>query len=122
MTPTKLQLAYLAGYIDGEGCVAWYNSPCLVLETCHPGPLEFFRSFYGGEIRDRRRTGERQSKRTIYRLCYYADNCLAILKQVSPYLIEKKEQVQAILEVKRLKEKLRSDKRIDRGKNQLAKR
>jgi hypothetical protein len=122
MTPTKIQLAYMAGYLDGEGCLGWYNTPTLILETCHPGPLKFVRSFYGGEIKSRRRTGEGQSKRTIYRLCYYADNCLAILNQVTPYLIEKKEQAQSILEVKRLREKLKSEKKVDHGKTQLAKR
>lgn len=115
----------MAGYIDGEGCLGWYSGPSLQLETCHPGPLEFVQSLYGGQIRTRRRTGNGQPRRTVYMLRYYSDSCLDILEKVAPYLIEKREQAQSMLEVRRLRQKLKSDKKRDHGtrdKTQLAKR
>jgi hypothetical protein len=123
--PSKVILSYIAGYVDGEGSIGWYSTPKLSLESCHPDPLKFIQKIYGGTIRTRKREGTRQW-RTSYYLVYHADRCVSILRDISPYLIEKKEQAHSILEVKRLREKLKTDKKIDygplqEGKTQLAK-
>ncbi len=124
--PSKTQLAYIAGYVDGEGSIAWYNSAVLSLESCHPEPIRFIQGIYGGTIRSRKRSQKPHSHRTSYYIRYFGGNCLYILNQIFPYLIEKKEQAESILEVKRLREKLKAEKRIDHGpllkqKTQLAK-
>jgi hypothetical protein len=113
--PTKVQKAYLAGYIDGEGCIGWYNSPSLQVESCHPEPMRFMQSLYGGEIRSRKRTGAKQTPRTVYTLRYYADSCIMILEHLIPFLIEKKQQAEAILQMRKLKKKVYDEKHKDHG-------
>lgn len=63
----------------------------------------------------RKRKGPNQTKRTVYRLSYHGKNCLFILKQILPYLIEKKSQAEAVFEVQRLRDKISADKKVDHG-------
>lgn len=44
-------------------------------------------------------------------LKYHGDNCILILKMITPYLIEKHDQADSILQMKLLKDKLKNAKR-----------
>ena len=105
------ELAYIAGYVDGEGCIYWHSTPSLAIETCNPSPLRFIVSIFGGEIRTRKRTGRNQTKRTVHALRYYGDNCILILKMINPYLLEKKDQAEDLIQIRALKQKLKSSKK-----------
>jgi hypothetical protein len=113
VSATEIQKSYLAGYIDGEGCIGYYSMPIILLESCHPAPMTFMQSIYGGRVRSRKRTGDRQTKRTVYVLRYGADLCIHILKELIPYLIEKKEQAEAIVRMRELKKVVTDSKRKD---------
>jgi hypothetical protein len=110
------ELAYIAGYVDGEGCIRWSGTPNLCVETCNPSPLKFIKSTFGGTIYTRKRTGIGQTKRTVHRLAYYGDNCILILKTILPYLVEKKEQAEDLIEIRKLKQKLKSAKKQNHHK------
>jgi len=105
------ELAYIAGYVDGEGCIYWHSTPSLALETCNPSALKFIVRIFGGEIRTRKRNGLHNTKRTVHVLRYYGDNCILILKMITPYLLEKKDQAEDLMQIRQLKEKLRHSKR-----------
>ena len=111
--PTEVQKAYLAGYVDGEGCIRWHNTPTLALESCHPEPMRFMQKIYGSEVRNHKRQGAGQTKRTVYRLRYGSDLCIKILEQLSPYLIEKKQQALAIIQMRVLQKVVKSEKHKD---------
>ena len=105
------QRAYIAGYTDAEACLSYHNhTPVLAYESCHPAPIRSIAKLFGGEVRTRKRTGEKQTKRTVFTLKYYGDNCCTILKILLPYLIEKQDQADAILNIRKLKTKLREAK------------
>lgn len=106
------ELAYIAGYTDGEGCLGWYgSSPIIAYESCHPKPIRMIASIFGAKVRTRTRTGKGQTKRTVFMLKYHGDNCILILKMITPYLIEKHDQADSILQMKLLKDKLKNAKR-----------
>lgn len=119
--PTEVQKAYLAGYIDGEGYICWGGSPQLSLESCHPEPMRFMQKIYGGKVIPRKRHGVGQTKRTVWRLRYGSDLCIKILDQLSPFMIEKKQQAEAIVKIRALQRLVKSEKHKDHIKSPLAK-
>lgn len=44
-------------------------------------------------------------------LRYYGDNCISLVKKLEPYLIEKKDQADALLKLRELKNKLNQAKK-----------
>lgn len=108
--PTPTELAWAAGFFDGEGCVIVElakNDKCLhgyrtVLHTqvtqtslqC----LELFLGWFGGKIvtsRNKTPNGRRWSVQ--YRWGIKNDGSIQFLKQIRPYLIVKADQVDVAL-------------------------
>lgn len=101
MTLTREDLAYIAGFFDGEGCVQIskcinrarqagyrYQLECKITQKC-PCPLfDSLRKEFGGWIHE-----TKQEEILNYRL--YAQQARTFLREIVPYLRLKKEQAEA---------------------------
>lgn len=86
----RLIVSYLAGFFDGEGCVAARrrgSSADVALEATQldPAPLFLFQGEFGGSVK--RHVGSAWR----WRLCG-RENILATIEALSPFLVVKKEQ------------------------------
>lgn len=92
MNPTKADLAYLAGYFDGEGCITVEGGLRLLVTATHPGACVSLQQAFGGVLRPRKAPHDckKQFQWTVYGVAAY--RALGLLK---PHLKEKR--VQAIL-------------------------
>lgn len=87
LTPTDL--AYYAGFIDGEGCFGIYrSSPRFSMTNTHLPILEELQAWFGGTIRDDMRDGKPAWQWTLYT----NQGLPAFLDQILPYLREKWQQ------------------------------
>lgn len=102
-------LAYIAGYLDGEGCIRWESSPRLSIQSCNPNPLRFIVKLFPSSVV---RLQNRRTKRNkpVHRLEYGGNNCITLLKMVVPYLIEKKDQAQKLIQIYKLKQEIKEAK------------
>ena len=106
--PTEAQIAYIAGFFDGEGCVGIRkpcmdksrgrlktHSPYVTISQVHRDVLDMIRGFYGGNIYFSKNGG----KNGIWTYQQGGTNLgFDFLRAIYPYLIVKKEQVRVILE------------------------
>jgi hypothetical protein len=109
--PTDVELAYMAGIIDGEGCIG-----AVELQDKRPGrgpgvmftvhvtmtdrqAIDLFKQFYGGCIRTR--TGKRAHHRHVYCWQGYGEIGARLLRDVLPYLRIKGGQARAYLDARR---------------------
>lgn len=103
-------LAYMAGYIDGEGCIRWGGStPRISLQSCNPYPLKFVQNLFphAKVIMESRRT---KRNKPVYRLEYNGIHTINLLNTVVPYLIEKKDQAEKLIQIYQLKQELKEAK------------
>jgi hypothetical protein len=94
---TKLNLAYVAGLFDGEGCLTWaVRTPRATITSCYPHHLRWIRdSFgFGSVVNHARGTG---TSRHSYRYQVYGSNCERFVSAIRPYLREKRHQADIIL-------------------------
>lgn len=84
-------LAYVAGFVDGEGCLTISSNGSVVLSIVNTSSkvLHFVKETLGlGVVQDRaQKTNKRQ-----YVFRAYGENCMMALELLLPYLIEKKPQ------------------------------
>ena len=90
LKPTDL--AYMAGFFDGEGCVL--PDAIQVDNTC-PHPLELFRDTWGGKIILKKK--QNGVARTQYRWVSYGETARTAARDMLPYLKEKKSQAEIFL-------------------------
>lgn len=117
-------LAYLAGYLDGEGCFRWHSGPQIEIENTFPHTLIEVRKTFGGGVRKVRRT-QASNHRTAWKWYVRGDNAVDTLEMVMPFLIEKKRQAELLLMIgdypngssqrEMMLHELKSLKRIDYG-------
>ncbi len=92
-----LDLAWMAGYLDGEGSfVLNHNSIRLQLDNTYLPSLLFFRQKFGGSIL----LPKRQKGRPVYRWVLGGKKLEPILELLLPYLREKKPQAQILADWK----------------------
>lgn len=94
------EAAYLAGIIDGEGCLSWYGQkrgrpqPVLQVTNTAVGLMEWLAGITGGY-----RAATRQSRRKlcyVWRVCSHAE-VLAVLERVEPYMQIKGDAASAMI-------------------------
>jgi|694.fasta_scaffold01478_29 hypothetical protein len=108
--PKETELAYIGGYIDGEGCIRYEQySPKISLESCNPYPLNFLATVFPQSVVKKQSRLTKRGK-PVYRLCYNGVNALNILSLVMPYLIEKKDQAEKVIQIDQLKKELKEAK------------
>jgi hypothetical protein len=92
---TDPELAYFAGYLDGEGCFMYGNSPEVDISNTYPHTLMEFKAAFNGAVALKSR-GEGRT-RTSYRYRVSGSNAIRLCKAVLPYLKEKKSQAETLI-------------------------
>jgi hypothetical protein len=98
LEPTGLQpteLAWLAGFLDGEGCFRLAPGPRIQLSNTHMGTLEEIQDTWGGKIRYV--TPANPAHRPWGQWQLDGDSALALCEAVLPYLHEKAAQVHLLV-------------------------
>lgn len=100
----KINLAYFAGLLDGEGCIrigkflnsseeVRYRGQCQIAMT-HPAPIRWLAKTFGGGIYKHHPIG-------VSKPCYYwqanAKDAAGLLQQALPFLKVKKEQAKLLI-------------------------
>ena len=96
--PEPLELAWVAGFIDGEGFVGMhrcthegnkrdYFQLLLDVAQARPEPIERLQQYFGGKVTFRRNAGN-----GAYYWRLYGDRAARTLQQLLPYLLVKRQQ------------------------------
>jgi hypothetical protein len=94
------QRAYLAGHFDGEGCIRMRRKrnsygPSLSVTAAYLPVLNLYQQHFGGEIRRRRKSANKQL--WVWITIRY-DECRYFLETIGPLLMEKADQAQLLLQ------------------------
>lgn len=89
--------AYVAGYLDGEGCFfAYGHDRCgIVCENTHRPTIEWLQSLFGGSIT--KTNPRKKNHRPTYRWAVVGKEAAAVCKTIAPYLREKWQQATLII-------------------------
>jgi len=100
MTDTsELEIAYFAGFFDGEGMVAIYRKKYVVaLANTDVRPLKRAQELWGGYICSQAASSRPGALRDLWRWQIYGHSARGFLEAIRPYLILKVEQVDVYLE------------------------
>jgi hypothetical protein len=106
----EVVLGYMAGVVDGEGCVAirksrykkrktgevveYFHSQ-IVIVNAHRGIIELFKEYFGGHIHTREKEKSYYMQTYSWHLGHRAG--IAFLKKIMPYLIVKREQARLVI-------------------------
>jgi hypothetical protein len=99
---TELDAAYLAGFVDGEGCISVatrlgkYLTPTVQVSNTNQAILEYFLSKFGGTIDVRRDTRPTRKQCNTWRVA--GNEARIILRKLLPYLRVKAPQALLALE------------------------
>lgn len=94
-----LELAYFAGFFDGEGMVAIYKSKYVVcLTNTDIRPLKRAKEVWGGHINCQPASGRQYAVRDLWRWQIYGHYSRKFLEDIRPYSILKIEQIDIYLE------------------------
>jgi hypothetical protein len=94
--PTERDLAYIAGYMDGEGCIRAGSKGNLEIKisSTYPDVLYYIQDFFGGTVKREKRSVNHKEHRTAFYFGIYGDAGRRMLLALLPYLQEK--QLQAL--------------------------
>lgn len=90
------QIIFLAGFFDGEGCITIGKNGAIEIKIINTSyiNLKMYTEVFGGEVRSR----SQKVNKTQYYYAQYGINAFEFLKEIQPYLLDKKEQADAVLE------------------------
>ncbi len=94
-------LAYMAGYMDGEGCFQANSQDryiYLSLSNTHKPTLEWIRDTFGGNL-SKQKPRKELHYRPIYQWRIWALGAYPLCKALLPYLKEKKEQAEVLIQI-----------------------
>ena len=120
----RIEVAYIAGLFDGEGCIRWAESARVSITSCWPHHLHWIKRMFGcGYIRIVYSGDDK--RKTAYRWEVSGKGAVVFLEIVRPYLREKAHQADLLITLvryppsaairKRMIGELKSHKRIDYG-------
>jgi hypothetical protein len=97
-------LGYAAGFFDGEGCISIGKNGAIDIRITNTSisVLTKLMNIFGGSITNR--TQKVNKKQYAYSL--YGDNGIEFLKLLLPYLVEKQQQANTIIEYYSLRNEL----------------
>ena len=95
--PTKEDLIYLAGFVDGEGSFAIRNTPGLIIANTYLPILREIKEKFGGTVAPFKQRPN-PKWRQAYRWCIYGQNAVALTRKLYPFLREKKQQADIFCE------------------------
>jgi hypothetical protein len=93
---TETDLAYIAGFVDGEGCLRVNDNGSIelaIINTCYE-TLKFIQDLLGGNLSQRKQRVNK--KQYSYRV--YGEQAFVAINKLLPYLKEKKTQAVIVLE------------------------
>lgn len=113
----ELKMAYIAGFFDGEGCVQAYLKPkgSLTVEinimNSYSALLDECPNIFGvGKVYPiKQKSGSDKKRLYAYRV-FSEDGVRKVLEVLTPYLIEKRPQAEALLHYLRLSSPTKEDK------------
>ena len=91
-TASREELAYIAGFFDGEGCIttsSGSNTLTVSASNTIRAPLEFIQRVFEGHVTIHKYSKPRN---VLYDWVIYGQNAAEMLQWLLPYLIVKKEQ------------------------------
>lgn len=98
----KSEWAYIAGFIDGEGCIMAFTHPQsrtiyprITASQVRPEPLQWIHDRLGGYLHFQ--SYEHRGYRGIWRIRWDARKAERVLRGIEPYLILKQDQAQLAL-------------------------
>ncbi len=102
---TELDIAYAAGFFDGEGCISIAKNGAIEIRVVNTSRkvLEKLESCFGGSITDRTQKVNKQQ----YAYSFYGDEGIQFLETIKEYLIEKRPQAETIIEYMQLRNELK---------------
>ena len=101
--PTAEELAYIAGFVDGEGCIGIHQwkkgsfinrSIRVILTNTDPSVLRWIQDVYGGSLRC---TNPVKNWNIRWELCLSSRKASAFLVDIQPYLRMKNKQAEMCL-------------------------
>ena len=109
------EIAYLAGYTDGEGCICVADGSTIMVsvETCYPKIVHRYYQLFGGHFS--RYDREEKNSRPSFRWRAYAETAYLAIRTLLPFLREKKRQAELCLKyynTKDLKKRTAIDNKI----------
>ena len=93
--PRHINLSYLSGFFDGEGCVL---PDRIQVDNTNPYILEKYLVFFGGGTIALKKP-KNNKMRACYRWSAYGEIGRNALREMMPYLMEKKEQALINLDI-----------------------
>lgn len=98
--PTHTDLAYIAGYMDGEGCFRSNKGNIEVqIKNTYPYVLHYIQGLFGGSVREEKREVVNHKHRTAFCFSIYGDSAREMVRSLLPYLREKRSQAELTLEL-----------------------
>ena len=91
-----VDLGYIAGLFDGEGCVTIMGkignqqNIRVYFAMCDPEPIEYLQECYGGKITERKRP---EGRRLIFVWFLTSSRALEFLEDILPYSLGKRKQI-----------------------------
>lgn len=97
--PNEIELSYLAGYFDGEGCIhiSKIGARVVAIKSCYPKVVQRFYKIYGGWFKKLPNKGKTKVWRHFYYFRIYGDEALYVIHSLFPFLREKKEQARLFI-------------------------
>ena len=102
--PTPTELAYVAGYIDGEGCLRSNKGGVdIQIKNTYPHVLYEIQRLFGGTVNVVRRSKRDPNHRTTFNFSIFGDGARNMAILLLPYLREKADQAHLLLMVNKFK-------------------
>lgn len=97
---TETEYAYIAGLVDGEGCLAIYqNGPRLSISNRHIATLEWVKAGVGhGRVWQPQDYSQFNRSAPCYQWDCGANGCRVLLPKILPYSRINKDRIEALLE------------------------
>ena len=97
--PNEIELSYLAGYFDGEGCihVSKVGARVISIKSCYPKVVQKFHKIYGGWCKKMPNVSKKKQWRHFYNFRAYGNDALYVVNSLFPFLREKKEQARLFI-------------------------
>jgi len=96
---TQSEIAYLAGYADGEGCFSIANGSTILIgvESCYPKAIYRYYKLFGGYFARYDRKKRKAQWRPCFRWRVFSERAYLAIKTLLPFLCEKKRQAELCL-------------------------
>jgi len=104
MVCTESDIAYAAGFFDGEGCISIAKNGAVDVRITNTAKsvLLHLQGIFGGSITSR----SQKVNKAQYAYCFYGEEAITFLIKIKPFCIEKVAQIDAILEFFSYREEL----------------